>query len=64
MSIDKERKQNAVNFTRDLLLHAAEEILRFNVNDQVQARVGGGRTPQEKEHSQQQARKEHSQQQA
>ena len=52
MSFDKERKQNAVNFKR--LLHAAEEILRFKVNDQVQARVGcrqetdGGRKPQEK----------------
>ena len=52
--IDKERKQNAVNLKRDLLLHAAEEILRFKVNDQVQARVGGrqemdgGRKPQEK----------------
>ena len=39
---------------RDFLLHAAEEILRFKVNDQVQARVGGrqemdgGRKPQEK----------------
>ena len=54
MSIDKETKQNAVNFKRDFLLHAAEDILRFKVNDQVQARVGvrqemdGGRTPQEK----------------
>ena len=52
--IDKEMKQNAVNFKRDFLLHAAEEILRFKVNDQVQARVGGrhemdgGRKPQEK----------------
>ena len=41
VSIDKERKQNAVNFKRDFLLHAAEEILKFKVNDQVQARVGG-----------------------
>ena len=39
VSIDKETKQNAVNFKRDFLLHAAEEILRFKVNDQVQARV-------------------------
>ena len=43
-----------MNFKRDFLLHAAEEILRFKVNDQVQARVGGrqemdgGRVPQEK----------------
>ena len=43
VSIDKERKQNAVNFKRDFLLRAAEEILRFRVNDQVQARVGGRR---------------------
>ena len=54
VSIDKERMQSAVNFKRDFLLHAAEEILRFNVNDQVQARVGGrhemdgGRKQQEK----------------
>ena len=54
VSIDKEIKQNAVNFKRDFLLHAAEEILRFKVNEQVQARVGGrqemdgGRKPQEK----------------
>ena len=53
VSIDKEKKQKAVNFKRDFLLHAAEEILRFSVNDQVQARVGrqemdGGRTPQAK----------------
>ena len=41
VSIDKERKQNAVNFKRDFLLHAAEEILSFKVGDQVQARVGG-----------------------
>ena len=41
VSIDKERKQNAVNSKRDFLLHAAEETLRFKVNDQVQARVGG-----------------------
>ena len=52
--IDKQIKQNAVNFKRDFLLHAAEEIMRFKVNDQVQARVGGrqemdgGRKPQEK----------------
>ena len=37
VSINKERKHNAVNFKRDFLLHAAEEILRFKVNDQVQA---------------------------
>ena len=53
-SIGKEMKQNAENFKRDFLLYAAEEILRFKVNDQVQARVGGrqemdgGRKPQEK----------------
>ena len=78
VSIDKERKHNAVNFKRDFLLHAAEEILRFKVNGQVQARGGrqemdGGREPQDKsvansrprkERGQQQARKEHSQQQA
>ena len=52
--IDKEIKQNAANFKPNFLLHAAEEILRFKMNDQVQARVGGrqemdgGRTPQEK----------------
>ena len=39
--IGKEMKQNAENFKRDLLLHAAEEISRFKVGDQVQARVGG-----------------------
>ena len=69
VSIDRERKQNAVNFKRDFLLYAAEEILRFKVNDQVQRRglevdkrwmVDVTR----KEHSQQQARKEHSQRQA
>ena len=54
VSTGKEMKQNAVNFKRDFLPHAAEEILRFKVNDQVQARVGGrqemdgGREPQEK----------------
>ena len=54
VSIDKERKQHAVNFKRDFLLHVAEEIMRFKVNDQVQARVegrqemDGGRKPQEK----------------
>ena len=54
VAIDKETEQNVVNFKRDFLLHAAEEILRFKVNDQVQARVGGrqemdgGRKPQEK----------------
>ena len=43
-----------VNFNRDFLLRAAEEILRFKVNDQVQGRVGGRqemdgeRKPQEK----------------
>ena len=53
VSIDRERKHNAVNFKRDFLAHAAEEILRFKVNDLVQARVGGrqemdgGRKPQE-----------------
>ena len=41
VSIDKEKKQNAVNFKRDFLLHAAEEMLRFQVTDQVHARVGG-----------------------
>ena len=70
VSIDKERKQNAVNFKRDFLLHAAEKILRSEVNDEAQARVGrwtrdGWWTKAtRKEHSQQQARKEHSQQQA
>ena len=54
MSIDKETKQNAMNFKRDFLLHTAEEILRFKVNDQVHARIGGrqemdgGRKSQEK----------------
>ena len=41
VSIDKDMKQNVENFLRDFLLHAAEEIVRFKVNDQVQARVGG-----------------------
>ena len=44
LSLDKEMKQNAENFKRDFLLRAAEEILRFNVNDQLQARVGGRST--------------------
>ena len=45
---------DTVNFKRDFLLRAAEEISRFKVNDQVQARVGGrqevdgGRKQQEK----------------
>ena len=34
-------ENGSVNFTRDFQLHVAKEILRFKVNDQVQARVGG-----------------------
>ena len=41
MCIDKEAKQNAVNFKREFLLNATEEILRFKVNGQMQTRVGG-----------------------
>ena len=29
VSADRERKQNAVNFNGDFLLHAAQKILRF-----------------------------------
>ena len=39
--IGKEMKQNAENLKRDFLLCAAEENLRFEVGDQVQAQVGG-----------------------
>ena len=41
VSIGKGMKQNAENFKRDFLLYAAEEVLRFKVGDQVQARAGG-----------------------
>ena len=69
VSIDKEKKQNAVNFKRDFLLHAAEEILRFKGE---RPGAGAGRSTRDgwwthstsEEHSQQQARKEHGQQQA
>ena len=70
VSTGKERKQNAVNFKRDFLLHAAEEI--FEVQGERSGACAGRRSTRDgwwtyatrKEHSQQQARKEHSQQQA
>ena len=41
VSIGKQVKQNAENVMHDFLLYTAEELLRFKVGDQVQARVGG-----------------------
>ena len=38
VSIDKERKQNAVNFKRDFLPHAAEEILGCRRGSEVDKR--------------------------
>ena len=51
VSIDKETKQNAVNFKRDFLLHAAEEVQGERPGagaGRRSTREDGGRKPQEK----------------